>query len=120
MVKDGWPVGVLSIGDMAIERDERSALADISASAPTLTGQGDAMARQPLRDRKVAILLAPAGSEQIEFTEPKKAVQDAGAYVDVIGADPARPAPTTMTLSQARPSPSIRSSTRFPPTTTTP
>ena len=46
------------------------------------------MASQPLRDRKVAILLAPAGSEQIEFTEPKKAVQDAGADVDVIGAEP--------------------------------
>jgi CBS domain-containing protein len=28
------PVGVLSIGDMAIERDERSALADISAETP--------------------------------------------------------------------------------------
>jgi CBS domain-containing protein len=27
-------VGVLSIGDMAIERDERSALADISAQPP--------------------------------------------------------------------------------------
>jgi CBS domain-containing protein len=34
VVKDGRPVGVLSIGDMAIERDERSALADISAQAP--------------------------------------------------------------------------------------
>jgi CBS domain-containing protein len=31
VVEDGRPVGVLSIGDMAIERDERSALADISA-----------------------------------------------------------------------------------------
>jgi CBS domain-containing protein len=30
----GRPVGVLSLGDMAIERDERSALADISAHAP--------------------------------------------------------------------------------------
>ena len=30
----GRPVGVLSIGDMAIERDERSALADISAETP--------------------------------------------------------------------------------------
>ena len=29
------------------------------------------MASQPLRDRKVAILLAPAGSEQVEFSEPK-------------------------------------------------
>jgi CBS domain-containing protein len=28
------PVGVLSIGDMAIERDERSALAEISAERP--------------------------------------------------------------------------------------
>lgn len=46
------------------------------------------MASQPLRGRKVAILLAPAGSEQVEFTEPKKAVQNAGADVDVIGAEP--------------------------------
>ena len=46
------------------------------------------MASQPLRGRKVAILLAPAGSEQVEFTDPKKAVQDAGADVDVIGAEP--------------------------------
>lgn len=30
VVEDSRPVGVLSIGDMAIERDERSALADIS------------------------------------------------------------------------------------------
>jgi len=34
VVKNGRPVGVLSIGDMAIERDERSALADISAGRP--------------------------------------------------------------------------------------
>jgi protease I len=46
------------------------------------------MASQPLRGRKVAILLAPAGSEQVEFTEPKKAVQGAGADVEVIGAEP--------------------------------
>lgn len=34
VVQDGRPVGVLSLGDLAIERDERSALADISAEAP--------------------------------------------------------------------------------------
>lgn len=34
VVDGGRPVGVLSIGDMAIERDERSALADISAETP--------------------------------------------------------------------------------------
>ena len=40
-----------------------------------------------LQGRKVAILLAPAGTEQVEFTEPKKAVEDAGASVDVVGVD---------------------------------
>jgi protease I len=38
-----------------------------------------------LQGRKVAILLAPAGTEQVEFTEPKKAVEDAGASVVVVG-----------------------------------
>lgn len=34
VVDDGNVVGVVSLGDMAIERDERSALADISAAKP--------------------------------------------------------------------------------------
>ena len=38
-----------------------------------------------LQGRKVAILLAPVGTEQVEFTEPKKAVEDAGAEVEVVG-----------------------------------
>ena len=38
-----------------------------------------------LQDRRVAILLAPAGTEQVEFTEPRKTVQNAGANVDVVG-----------------------------------
>ncbi len=38
-----------------------------------------------LSGRKVAILLAPVGTEQVEFTEPKKAVEKAGATVDVVG-----------------------------------
>jgi len=38
-----------------------------------------------LQGRKVALLLAPVGTEQVEFTEPKKAVEDAGASVDVVG-----------------------------------
>src|SRR5918994_3921783 len=38
-----------------------------------------------LQGRRVAILLAPVGTEQAEFTEPKKAVEDAGAEVDVVG-----------------------------------
>ncbi len=38
-----------------------------------------------LQGKKVAILLAPVGTEQVEFTEPKKAVEEAGAEVDVVG-----------------------------------
>ena len=38
-----------------------------------------------LQGKKIAILLAPVSSEQVEFEEPKKAVEDAGATVDVIG-----------------------------------
>ncbi len=34
VVEDGRPVGVVSIGDLAIERDSDSALADISAAPP--------------------------------------------------------------------------------------
>ncbi|HEY7277953.1 MAG TPA: CBS domain-containing protein [Trebonia sp.] len=36
VVDGGRPVGMVSIGDMAIERDERSALADISAETPNI------------------------------------------------------------------------------------
>jgi protease I len=38
-----------------------------------------------LQGKKVAILLAPVGTEQAEYTEPKKAVEDAGGTVEVIG-----------------------------------
>ena len=38
-----------------------------------------------LQGKKIAILLAPVGTEQVEFTEPKKAVEDEGATVDVVG-----------------------------------
>ena len=38
-----------------------------------------------LQGRRVAILLAPVGTEQVEFTETKKAVEKAGASVDVVG-----------------------------------
>jgi CBS domain-containing protein len=34
VVQDGHPVGILSIGDLALDRDPRSALADISAASP--------------------------------------------------------------------------------------
>ncbi|MGP4022001.1 CBS domain-containing protein [Actinomadura sp. 3N407] len=34
VLEDGRPVGIVSIGDLAMERDEVSALADISAARP--------------------------------------------------------------------------------------
>jgi CBS domain-containing protein len=34
VVENGKPVGIVSLGDLAIERDEQSALADISEAAP--------------------------------------------------------------------------------------
>jgi CBS domain-containing protein len=34
VVEDGRPVGIISIGDLALERDKESALAEISAAAP--------------------------------------------------------------------------------------
>ena len=34
VVEDGRPVGIVSLGDLAVERDSDSALADISASDP--------------------------------------------------------------------------------------
>ena len=38
-----------------------------------------------LQGKKIAILLAPVGTEQVEFEESKKAVEDAGGKVDVVG-----------------------------------
>ncbi|WP_312910152.1 DJ-1/PfpI/YhbO family deglycase/protease [Natronosalvus caseinilyticus] len=40
-----------------------------------------------LEDVTVGIFLAPAGTEEVEFTEPKQAVTDAGATVEVLGID---------------------------------
>ena len=34
VVQDGRPAGILSLGDLAVERDSDSALADISAASP--------------------------------------------------------------------------------------
>lgn len=38
-----------------------------------------------LEGKKIAILIAPRGTEESEFTEPKEAVEAAGASVTVIG-----------------------------------
>ncbi len=40
-----------------------------------------------LRGKKVAILIAPKGTEQVEFERPRQAVVDAGGAVEVIGAE---------------------------------
>ncbi len=38
-----------------------------------------------LQGRMVAILIAPVGTEQVEFVQPKEAVEAEGATVEVIG-----------------------------------
>ncbi|MFC4436414.1 MULTISPECIES: DJ-1/PfpI/YhbO family deglycase/protease [Natrialbaceae] len=43
--------------------------------------------QQPLEGTTVGILLAQEGTEEVEFTEPKEVVTDAGATVDVLGSD---------------------------------
>ena len=40
-----------------------------------------------LQGRRVAILIAPKGTEQVEFEKPKQAVEEAGASVTVISAE---------------------------------
>ncbi|SFG11226.1 protease I [Halopelagius inordinatus] len=40
---------------------------------------------EALDDTNVAILLAPEGTEEVEFTRPRQAVEDAGANVDAVG-----------------------------------
>ena len=42
---------------------------------------------ETLTDTNVAMFIAPRGTEEVEFTEPKDAVEDAGATVDVVGAE---------------------------------
>ena len=42
---------------------------------------------ESLADTTVAIFIAQRGTEQVEFTDPKEAVEDAGASVDVLGAE---------------------------------
>lgn len=37
-----------------------------------------------LQGKKIAYLISPQGTERVEFTDPKKALEDAGADVDVI------------------------------------
>ena len=42
---------------------------------------------QSLDGATVGVFLAPEGTEEVEFTEPKRAVSEAGAEVDVLGVD---------------------------------
>ncbi|ELY64558.1 type 1 glutamine amidotransferase domain-containing protein [Natrinema versiforme] len=44
--------------------------------------------QQPLENTTVGIFLAAEGTEEVEFTEPKATVTDAGATVDVLGDEP--------------------------------
>ncbi len=41
-----------------------------------------------LEDVRVAVFIAPEGTEEVEFTDPRQAVSEAGAAVDVLGSEP--------------------------------
>jgi protease I len=43
--------------------------------------------QQPLEGATVGVFLAAEGSEEPEFTEPREAITDAGASVDVLGSE---------------------------------
>ena len=43
---------------------------------------------QPLQGRRVAFLVAPEGTEQVELTEPWKAVYEARANPELVSTDP--------------------------------
>ncbi|WP_331235811.1 type 1 glutamine amidotransferase domain-containing protein [Natronorarus salvus] len=40
-----------------------------------------------LTGTNVAVFIAPRGTEEVEFTDPKEAVEDAGASVEVVGVE---------------------------------
>jgi protease I len=48
---------------------------------------GRATMADTLEGETVAVFLAQQGTEEVEFTDPKEAVEDAGASVDVVGAE---------------------------------
>ena len=54
----------------------------------TLQTQEEPPCPSKLEGRKVAILIAPVGTEQVEFVKPRDAVQGAGASFDVISFEP--------------------------------
>jgi protease I len=57
----------------------------MKASRESKCTQKEATVANELQGRKVAILIAPVGTEQVEFVQPKEAVEAEGATVEVIG-----------------------------------
>lgn len=82
---------------------------------------------ESLTDTNVAVFLAQRGTEEVEFTEPKGAVEDAGASTDVVGAetgevqtvnndlDPGDTFEVEKTFSEVSPTITMRSSFRVAP-----
>ena len=62
-----------------------------------------------LNGKKIAFLTANEGVEEVELTEPRKAVEEAGAETELLAPKPARSRPST-TSTRPRRSPSTRSS----------
>ena len=82
--------------------------------------QGDDMSEQTLQGRTIAFLVAAEGIEQVELTEPWKAVQEAGGTPRLLSPEPATCRPSTTSTRRTRststrrsPRPTWRRTTRW-------
>ena len=73
-----------------------------------------------LDDTTVTIFPAQQGAEQVEFTDPKEAVENAGASVDVLGTETGEAQAVNNDLDPGVPSRSRSPLQTYRPTTTTP
>ena len=64
-----------------------------------------------LEGKSVAILIAPRGTEEPEFSKPKQAVEDAGGKVTVVSFEPGKARTVNGDLDEAA---TILSTRRFP------
>lgn len=84
LIADGDEVAVPDPGRYVEYRRRESPFASRLASLFSFIYIKFTTMANELENRRVALLIAPRGTEEREFTEPKIAVQDAGGAVDVI------------------------------------
>lgn len=94
----------------------------LQRQAPSLTERGwwvENATADTLTDATVAVFLAPRGTEEIEFAEPRRPVEYAEAGVDVVGVETGEVRTVNDDLESVRRSRSRKPFPGSPPTTTT-